>query len=170
MDRKDLVPGYRTEITDRTRTGVSAPVVLGDLPKTNPAQISYFEQRTIEIGRYKFARVGVGLRVVVHDVDAEEAGRQVAHVCNLLLQAEVASITKEPFDPVVPALDIQYTRPYIKVLYGFTIPKGKMDSVKFDIEDDRPLEAGESLADGYQRIAAGVSARAREMYKATTES
>jgi len=125
------------------------------------AVVSYFEQHTHEIGRFAYARVGVGMRVVTHDDLVEVVRDALAHVCKALVRRESASITGVEHPESVITLDVPHTRAYIKVVYGFTVPVGQRDSVKFDIEVDRPVKKGESLDNAYGRVAAEVSATAK---------
>ena len=123
-------------------------------------------QRTVCTARFAFARVGVQIHVNVRPDQREDAFEYVRGVVTEILEREEAGLRKrerEDFDIDEAPFDL-FGR-VVSIDYGLTIPLPNYESRKIDIGMTEPIDDGELLGDGIERVQAWILERLDEEQK-----
>lgn len=128
--------------------------------RTRVREVEYETARTIALGEFEFARMGIVLRAAGIDrVALLEAMRAIA---TEWLDREEASITGVPREaqPYGALLGIRRS---VGLNYGMTLRgEGKRETVKFDVQLHEPITDGAGVGDAMAHIIEWLEARVRE--------
>jgi hypothetical protein len=128
--------------------------------RTRVREVEYEAARTLALGEFEFARVGIVLRAAGRDEAALlEAEREIAREW---LDREEAAITGAPREPQ-PFPPLAGVGRSVGLSYGMTLRgEGKRETQKFDVQLYEPVADGAGIEAVLQRVGAWLEARVRE--------
>jgi hypothetical protein len=128
--------------------------------RTRVREVEYEAARTIALGEFEFARVGIVVSAAGIDAVALlDAERELAAE---FLGREEAAVTGVPREPQ-PYPALAGVRRSLGISYGMTLRgEGKRETVKFDVHLHEPLADGAGIEAAMGRIVAWLEDRVRE--------
>lgn len=132
MEHKDMIMTTTKTISKGEPTLTQEAQTAAFAWTPGAPRTAYSTGKTISLGDYQFARVGVRIEIEHGDDTSEAAFETAKFLAREIAEQEAASVKSEDRDPK-PFTDGGFTKFEVTIDYGLTLKTGRFDSAKVDI-------------------------------------
>lgn len=164
MEHKDMMMTTTKIVSKGEPTLTQVPTTERFAWTVGAPRTAYATGKTISLGDYQFARIGVRVQVEHSDDKATEAFEAAKFIAREITEQEAASVKSEDRENL-PFTDGGFSKFEVTIDYGLTLKTGRFDSAKVDIALTRSTDGnlGETVSAMRALLASAVMDEAKEI-------